>query len=249
MSDISQVTVGGTTYDIKDATARTDKDKVAQYNANVATDNSYYPIVFSYSTSSSDVTTYLKKTNSIYYNPYAKNLKVSGTNSTTGKSHETSVYYDRLKVYDRYFEDPTDVSTLVEECIEITPTDITFTEGDTWDGTNASLKDSVTQLKSKTTLYDDDNILLIKRGNTYCLTMFGVTYSDFQTALTTIQQYFPETASFSLVSDLQGKRYLAPAFISNNSVTIQIVGTYNSNPTNWASATSHIVYGTMTWIR
>lgn len=151
MSDISQVTVGGTTYDIKDATARTDKDKVAQYNANVATDNSYYPIVFSYSTSSSDVTTYLKKTNSIYYNPYAKNLKVSGTNSTTGKSHETSVYYDRLKVYDRYFEDPTDVSTLVEECIEITPTDITVTEGDTWDGTNASLKDSITQLKSNLT--------------------------------------------------------------------------------------------------
>ena len=111
------------------------------------------------------------------------------------------------------------------------------------------LKSNLTDLNTKTTLYDDDNILLIKRGYTYCLTMFGVTYSDFQKALTTIQQYFPETASFSLVSDLQGKRYLAPAFISNNSVTIQIVGTYNSNPTNWASATSHIVYGTMTWIR
>ena len=153
MSDISQVTVGGTTYDIKDATARTDKDKVAQYNANVATDNSYYPVVFSYSTSSSDVTTYLKKTNSIYYNPYAKDLRVSGINSTTGKSHATSVYYDRLRVYDQYFEDPMDVSSLVEECIEISPTDITFTEGDTWDGTNSSLKTAVTALKSNLTEY------------------------------------------------------------------------------------------------
>ena len=111
------------------------------------------------------------------------------------------------------------------------------------------LNSSLTELNTRTTLYDDDNILLIKRGYTYCLTMFGATYSDFQTALTTIQQYLPETASFSLVSDLQGKRYLAPAFISNNSVTIQIVGTYNSSPTNWASATSHVIYGTMTWIR
>ena len=156
MSDISQVTVGGTTYDIKDATARTDKDKVAQYNANVATDNSYYPVVFSYSTSSSDVTTYLKKTNSIYYNPYAKDLRVSGINSTTGKSHATSVYYDRLRVYDQYFEDPMDVSSLVEECIEISPTDITFTEGDTWDGTNSSLKTAVTALKSNLTDLDGD---------------------------------------------------------------------------------------------
>lgn len=145
--------------------------------------------------------------------------------------------------YDAAWESLVIPSTAAEISFDNTGTGMTATD----------VQDAVTELKSnlidKTTIYDNNNITLIKRGYEYMLTLFGVTYDNFQTALSTIQQYLPATASYSLVSDLQGKRYLAPMFINNNSVTVQIVGTYNSNPTSWASATSHVIYGTIVWVQ
>ena len=253
MSDISQVTVGGTTYDIKDATARTDKDKVAQYNANVATDNSYYPVVFSYSTSSSDVTTYLKKTNSIYYNPYAKDLRVSGINSTTGKSHATSVYYDRLRVYDQYFEDPMDVSSLVEECIEISPTDITFTEGDTWDGTNSSLKTAVTALKSNLTDLDNAMEKTITYGTT---TNSGFVVTVNHTMVTFRGFYYAPSAvsAWTWLFDLSGlptkykpKAYSSDIGISTSQANVRLRMTTNLYVENTAQLNGGCYSITVMW--
>lgn len=109
--------------------------------------NNYFPILFSSSSSSTDVTGVVYKNSELYYNPSTNTLvNASSTNTVTISGNQIQIYHDASTAADQY-------------TMTVGYSDITYDK--TWDGTNSSLK---TALANKVSDVKIDNLSLVNNG-------------------------------------------------------------------------------------